>query len=145
MAYPMNPNDPYRTDAADDELRRAALRDDQLQSDPDLADSSAGGGRIALYAVGIALVLGAVFYGLNNSNMHQAGTTPPAQSAQTQPASPSTPPGMRDVTPRTTDSLNSNPGTTTGAATGRPTPPTTPDMNRPSQPPAGTTAPSAPK
>src|SRR5664279_4093014 len=120
MAYPTNPNDPYRADpvdratAAENDIRRAPLRETDLQSDPDLADSSTSGGRMALYAVAIALVLGAVFYGMNNSSMRQAGTTPASQSAQTQPGSPpATSPGVRDVTPRTTDSLNSNPGTTT--------------------------------
>ena len=65
-----------------------------------------------MFAIAIAVVLGAVFYGLNNYHVNQAGTTPPAQTAQTQPASPAAPPGMRDVTPRT----NTEPGTTTGAA-----------------------------
>jgi len=145
MAYPTNPNDPYRADpvdratAAENDIRRAPLRETDLQSDPDLAESSTSGGRMALYAVGIALVLGAVFYGLNNANMHQAGTTPASQSAQTQQGSPpAASPGMRDVTPRTTDSFNSNPGTTTGAAPTRPTPPATPDVNRPASPPAAT-------
>jgi len=150
MAYPTNPNDPYRADpvdranAAENDIRRAPLRENDLQSDPDLADSSTSGGRMALYAVGIALVLGAVFYGMNNSSTRQAGTTPASQSAQTQPGSPPAAPGMRDVTPRTTDSLNSNPGTTTGAAQTRPTPPATPEVNRPVTPPAainGTTPP----
>jgi len=123
MAYPINPNDPY-PNPADDEIRRAALRDGELPVDPELEEGSTSGGRIALYALGAALVLGVLFYGLNNSNMHQAGTTPASQSAQTEPASPpAAPPGMRDVTPRATDSLNTNPGTTTGAAPARPAPP----------------------
>jgi len=139
MAYPTNPNDPYRPDPADDDIRRAALRDNELQPDPELAESPASGSRIALYAVGAALVLGIVFYGLNNSSMHQAGTTPASQSAQTEPASPpAAPSGMRDVTPRATDSLNTNPGTTTGAAPTRPAPPTN------TAPPPATTTPSAP-
>jgi hypothetical protein len=75
---------------------------------------------VALFALAVALVLGAVFYGLNNSTINHAGTTPPAQTAQqTQPAAPAAPPGMRDVTPRS----NSEPGTTTGSATNRPTAP----------------------
>ena len=61
------------------------------------------------------------------------GLAAPA-TAQTQPANPATPPGMRDVTPRT----NSQPGTTTGAATNRPTPPapSSTDMNKATTPPA---------
>jgi hypothetical protein len=59
-------------------------------------------------------VLGAMFYGLNNSTINQAGTTPPAQTAQqTEPASPAAPPGMRDVSPRSND----QPGMTTGSGT----------------------------
>jgi hypothetical protein len=71
-----------------------------------------------MFAVAIAVVLGAVFYGLNNTAINQAGTTPASQTAQTQ-TNPAAPPGMRDVTPRN----NAEPGTTTGAATSRPTPP----------------------
>jgi uncharacterized protein HemX len=124
MAYPINPNDPYRPNPADDEMRRASLRDGELQVDPELSEGSTSGGRVALYALGAALVLGLLFYGFNNSTTHQAGTTPASQSAQTEPASPpAAPPGMRDVTPRAADTLNNNPGTTTGAAPARPAPP----------------------
>jgi hypothetical protein len=86
-----------------------------------------------MFAVAIAVVLGALFYGLNNTTVNQAGTSPPNQTAQTQPANPAAPPGMRDVTPRS----NNQPGTTTGAATNRPstTPPASTDMNK-STPPA---------
>jgi hypothetical protein len=124
MAYPINPDDPYRTNRADDEISRPVLRDGELQTDPELEEGSTSGGRIALYAAGAAVVLGLLFYGFNNTSMHEAGTTPASQSAQTEPASPpAAPPGMRDVTPRATDSPNTNPGTTTGAAPTRPTPP----------------------
>ena len=106
MANDHIPNDPYRagdpdapyrtkprSDPADD---RAARLDNELQMDPELAEGPAGRGRIALYAVGIAVVLGAVFYGLNNSSIKEASTTPaanPAATAQnTKPASPPPPP-----------------------------------------------------
>src|ERR1700731_3375143 len=129
MAYP-NPDDPYRYNPADDDIRRAARRDSEFQPDPDLPDASTSSTRIALYALGAAIVLGFVFYGLNNSSVHEAGTTPASQSAQSQPASPpAAPPGMRDVTPR----ANSNPGVTTGAAPERPTPPANSDIKRPTQ------------
>ena len=132
MAYP-NPDDPYRYTPADDDIRRAVRRDSELQPDPELAEGSASSTRIALYALGAALVLGFVFYGLNNSSVHEAGTTPASQSAQTQPASPpASPPGMRDVTPRP----NTSPGTTTGAAPDRSTPPTTPPAGTDGNPPA---------
>jgi hypothetical protein len=120
MAY--NPDDPYRSNLTDDEVRRQARLDNELQADPELAEGPASGGRVAMFAIAIAVVLGAVFYGLNNSTINQAGTTPPSTTAQnTSPSSPSgTPPGVRDVTPK----ANSEPGTTTGAAPARPeTPP----------------------
>ena len=138
MAYQLNPNDPYRSGLSEDEIRRQARLnslDNEIQPDPELAEGPASGAKIAMFAVAIALVMGALFYGLNNTSVNQAGTTPASQTAQTQPASPpAAPPGMRDVTPRS----NSQPGTTTGAATNRPTPPAPPsaDMNKPTTPPA---------
>ena len=36
-----------------------------------------------MFAVAIAVVLGALFYGLNNTTVNQAGTTPDSQTAQT--------------------------------------------------------------
>ncbi len=74
-----------------------------MQPDPELAEGPASGAKVAMFAIAIAVVLGAVFYGLNNTSINQAGTAPPAQTAQTQPASPAAPPGMRDVTPRNND------------------------------------------
>jgi hypothetical protein len=127
------PNNPSRPNLGNDDLRRAARLDNELPVEPELAEGPAGGGRIALFAVGIAVVLGAVFYGLNNSSVHQAGTPSTAQNAApatAQNAAPATaqnaappaaPPGMRDVTPR----ANTGPGTTTGAAPA-PTPPQAP-------------------
>ena len=147
MANDHIPNDPYRagdpdapyrtkprSDPADD---RAARLDNELQIDPELAEGPAGSSRIALYAVGIAVVLGAVFYGLNNSSIKEAGTTPaanPATTAQnTTPASPpAASPGVRDVTPR----ANSQPGTTTGVASSTPKPAPNPKSADPKAPPA---------
>ncbi|HYW63332.1 MAG TPA: hypothetical protein VE865_09085 [Bradyrhizobium sp.] len=118
MAYQRNPNDPYRPEFADDEIRRTERMDRELQADPELSEGPASGGKIAMFAVAIALVLGAVFYGLNNTSMNPAGTStataPAAQStAQNNPAAPA---GMRDVTPRS----NTEPGVTTGAAPAQP-------------------------
>jgi len=137
MAYQPNPNDPYRSGMSDEEIRRQARinsLDNELQPDPALSEGSPSGTKVAMFAVAIAVVLGALFYGLNNTTVNQAGTTPPNQTAQTQPANPAAPPGMRDVTPRS----NNQPGTTTGAATNRPatTPPASTDMNKPTTPPA---------
>jgi hypothetical protein len=128
MAYQPNPNDPIRSNPADDPYRvnrDPARLDNELQMDPELAEGRAGGGRIAMYAIAVAVVLGAVFYGLNNSSINQAGTSPTAQN--TTPSSPPTAPaGMRDVTPRG----NTDSGITTGAAPARPQ---TPSSTAPAQ------------
>src|SRR6478752_5154195 len=121
MAYQPNPNDPYRAGLSEDEMRHQARLnslDNELQADPELAEGPASGAKVAIFAVAVAVVLGAVFYSLNNTSINQASTAPPAQTAQTQPASPTAPPGMRDVTPRNN---STDPGLTTGAATTRPT------------------------
>ncbi len=123
MADDRFPNDPYRPNLADDEYVRAARRDAQLQADPELGEGPASSGKVALFAVAIALVLGAVFYGLNNTSVNQASTEQPAKTAQSTPANPAASPGMRDVTPRT----NTGPGVTTGAAPAKPAAPA-PDM-----------------
>jgi hypothetical protein len=135
------PEDPYRSTFARDELRNPAALDNELQPDPELAEGPASGSRVAMFAVGVAVVLGAVFYGLNNSSVEKAGTSPTAQNASpvtpaqnpapppqstaqnsAQPAPTAAPPGMRDVTPR----ANTDAGVTTGAAPARPaTPPST--------------------
>ena len=134
MAYQFNPNDPYRTNLTDDEIaRRERLNslDNEIQPDPELGEGPASGAKIAMFAVAIALVMGALFYGLNNTSVKEAGTTPSSQTAQTQPANPAAPPGMRDVTPKS----NNQPGMTTGAAPARPAAPS------PATPPAPADAP----
>ena len=135
MAYQINPNDPYRANLTDDEIARQARLnslDNEIQPDPELGEGPASGAKIAMFAVAIALVMGALFYGLNNSSVKEAGTTPSSQTAQTQPANPAAPPGMRDVTPR----ANTESGTTTGAAPSRPMPPapSSTDMNKTTPP-----------
>src|SRR5450755_4530747 len=120
MANELNPNDPYRpgnpADAPyrstrDDEYRQATRLDNELQPDPEVAEGPAAGGKIAMFAIAVAVVLGAVFYGLNNSSINQAGTSSTAQNT-TQSSPPAAPAGMRDVTPRG----NTDQGVTTGAA-----------------------------
>ena len=104
MANERFPNDPFHPKLSDDDFGRASRLDNEVPPDPVLQEGRASTGRVALFAVALALVLGAVFYGLNNTTINNAGTTPPSQSAQqTQP--------------------NSQPGTTTGSAMKRPTPP----------------------
>jgi hypothetical protein len=119
MTY--NPNDPYRANMTDDEIRRQARLnslDNEIQADPELGEGPASGAKIAMFAIAIAVVMGALFYGLNNTSVNQAGTSPSSQTAQTQPANPAAPPGMRDVTPKS----NNQPGMTTGASPQRPAP-----------------------
>lgn len=118
---PNDPYDPYRPTMSDYDPDREARLERNAQIDPELAEGPASTGKIALFALAVALILGAVFYGLNNSSVHEASTAPPAQ---TQGASP-----------------NSQPGVTTGAATNRPTPPqsssTGSEVDRANNPTAG--------
>jgi hypothetical protein len=108
MAHERIPPDPNRPGFNEDYRDPPQRLEEDLQIDPELAEGPASGGRIALFAICIALVLGAVFYGLNNSSINE-----------TQPASPPPAQGARDATPK----ANTEPGQTTGAATNRPTPP----------------------
>jgi hypothetical protein len=123
MANQRIPNDPYdptRSGLSDDNFSRPQRFNEDLQVDPELEEGPASTSKVALFAVGLALVLGAVFYGLNNTSVKDAQTAPPTQTAQTQNSAPQgAPPGMRDVTPKT----NKEPGMTTGSSTSRPTPP----------------------
>ena len=100
---PTDPYDPYRPASEYDADREARL-EREAQFDPELAEGRASTARIMLLALAVALVLGAVFYSLNNSSVHQASTIAPAQTAQTKPMAP-----------------NSRPDMTTGSATKRPT------------------------
>jgi hypothetical protein len=128
---PYNADDPYRSNRADDEYRRAARLDNELQPDPELGEGPASSSKIAMFAIAVAVVLGVVFYGLNNTSINQAGTSSTAQNTQSSP--PAAPPGMRDVIPR----ANTDQGTTTGAAPARPQQSTAPaQMNRSANPPA---------
>ena len=127
MTY--NPNDPYRANLTDDEIRRQARLnslDNEIRADPELGDGPASGAKIAMFAIAIAVVMGALFYGLNNTSVNQAGTSSPSQTAQTQTANPAAPPGMRDVTPKSSTqpgmTTGTQPGMTTGAAPSRPAP-----------------------
>ncbi len=109
MANERFPDDPYRSNLSDDDFRRQARLDNELQPDPELAEGPASGAKVAMFAVAIAVVLGAIFYGLNNTTINQAGTSSTAQNT---------------VTPR----ANTDQGMTTGIAPTR--------MNRPANPPA---------
>jgi hypothetical protein len=119
------PNDPYGSGLGERDYSRHL--DDEMRFDPD-AREPISGTKAAIFAVPIAVVLGALFYGLNNTSVQQAQTSPPAQTAQSQPQPPAqAPPGMRDVTPR----ANTSPGVTTGQApSSAPMRPATPDNNK---------------
>jgi len=122
MAY--QPTDPHRAPLSEEEIARQMRLnslDNEIQPDPMLDEGGPSGTKVAMFAVAIAVVLGALFYGLNNTSVNQAGTEPSSRTAQTQPANPAAPPGMRDVTPK----ANTEPGTTTGAAPARPAQPQT--------------------
>jgi hypothetical protein len=92
MALERNPNDPYRDTLSNEDARRRAetleaeRQDYELQADPELAEGPASGGRLALFAIAIVAILGAVFYGLNNGSMNPNEPTSTAQ--QTAPATP---------------------------------------------------------
>ncbi|GLH76707.1 hypothetical protein SSBR45G_16150 [Bradyrhizobium sp. SSBR45G] len=78
------------------EYERAARMDSQLQPDPELTESRSSPGRMAAYAVGIAILLGAVFYGLTSSSNrdNQASNAPASQSASPQPSGTTNAPGV---------------------------------------------------
>ena len=127
---PNDPYDPYRSGLSDDNFGRQQRFESDMQVDPELQEGPASSSKIALFAVGIAIILGAVFYGLNNSSVKEAQTGTPAQTAQQSP-SPQAPaggvtpkansqPGMINSQPGMT---NSQPGMTTGAAPSHPTAP----------------------
>src|SRR5712671_563003 len=100
------PNDPFRGDMTEDEIRHQARLnslDNELQPDPELAEGPASGAKVAMFAIAIAVVLGAVFYGLNNTTINQAGTSSTAQN-----------------TSQTLPRANTGAGMTTGAAPARP-------------------------
>jgi len=130
MTDPRDLNDPRRP-TSDESARIAGRMDNRLQADPELAEGGVSGGRIAMFAIVVAVILGAVFYGLNNAPSDSASSsmTPPAQTTaapQSTPkgdrsvaeeSKPPVAPGVRDVTP-----YNTAPGTTTGNAPQQPAP-----------------------
>jgi hypothetical protein len=87
MPIERNPNDPYQSGSTQEELRRRATRvDEEFQADPNLSEGPATGGRIALFAIAIIAILGAIFYGMNTSTTDNS----PTQTTTTKPSSPST-------------------------------------------------------
>jgi hypothetical protein len=120
-----NPNDPYRSNPADDNLRPQTRLDEDMQLDSQSSDSGLSGGKIAAFAVAVALAFGAIYYGMNaSSNNPNAPATASQTTQPTQNSAQTTAPAVRDVTP-----YNTQPGTTTGAAPSRPQPPATAPAN----------------
>ncbi len=99
------PNDPYRSGLNDDDFGHRSRLETDAQFDPELAEGRASSGRIALFAIAIAVVLGAVFYGLNNTSVHQASNAPPTQAV-----------GQPQAAPPAPNVNNTQPGVTTGSA-----------------------------
>ena len=128
---PYRPIDPTRPDIEDDGLLRASRLDNELQPDPELAVGPASSGKIVIAAIAIAVLLGAVFYGLNNSTMHQNGTSSTAQKARPATAQ-NTAPAPPRAAPSPTPGGNTQPGTTTGSAPSQTPPP--PASNPPGSP-----------
>jgi len=116
----LNPDDPYRRDPLGTDPRTPAQLDADLQADPEIREGAVTGTRVAIFAVAIVLVFGAVFYGMNMSSTSSNGPAVATQSTPSAPQnSPSAAPGVRDVTPRNAQT-NTQPGVTTGAAPSRP-------------------------
>src|SRR5947199_10663455 len=67
-------NDPYRTGMTDGEYPRAPRFETELQADPELAEGRSSTAKFTAYALGIAILLGAVFYGLNHSSSPNQAT-----------------------------------------------------------------------
>jgi hypothetical protein len=110
-----------RADMASEMPPRRSRYDDDLadpsQADPELVEGPAAFGRMAIYAIAAILIVCAVLYGMSQNGTNTASNPPPpANTAANTPNSP--PPPVRNVTP----GPNTQPGTTTGAATGNPSP-----------------------
>ncbi|MGB3866831.1 MAG: hypothetical protein WBA29_14500 [Xanthobacteraceae bacterium] len=137
MAHERDPNDPFRPAGGDESFSDARFIDNALQPDPELSEGPASPARIAIYAVAAAVILGALFYGLNSREQTTPGAAPTAQSTAptstpkadrgvansnlTDQTKPPVAPGVRDVTP-----YNNQPGVTTGTAPAQPPSPSSP-------------------
>src|SRR3954462_10197057 len=75
MAY--QPTDPFRAPMSEEEIRRQSRLNslgNEYQPDPELEEGPASGPKVAMFAIAIAVVMGALFSGLNNTTVQQAGT-----------------------------------------------------------------------
>jgi hypothetical protein len=106
MAYRPNPNDPFITPPPTDDIPRGT---DPMAYDRFDDAGPVSGTRVALYAVAVLALVGALFYGMSTATNDQAAN-PPATTTAERPTT--APPPARDVTPRP----NMGSGTTTGTA-----------------------------
>jgi hypothetical protein len=117
MADERIPEDPNRFDPDLGDYNRRVRFDRDGPLDRDFDPDPPSGGKITLFAIGLAIVLGAIFYGFNTTSLKNAPNTPPTHSTQSEPTSP--------------------PGMTTGAAPAQPAiPPATAPRNMSRNPPA---------
>src|SRR5262245_14582694 len=101
MAYRPNPNDPFITPPPGDDFPRGT--DPMMPSDRYDDAGPVSGTRVALYAGAVLALVGALFYGMSTATHDTASTTTPStptSSMAQNPASPTPPPAVRDVTPR---------------------------------------------
>jgi hypothetical protein len=124
MAYEPNPGDSGRSNPSDNDTRSAARLDSELQPDPELAEGPASTAKMVIFVIAVAVILGAVLYGLNHGSEPPVGTSSTAQQTQSTPAPNS----------------NAKQGTTTGAAPAQPQQPPSSapagqDINRSGNPP----------
>jgi hypothetical protein len=121
MAYIPNRDDPFLPSPSPsiEEMRRRDRMEGEFQADPELAEGPASRTRVALYAVAILAVLGALFYGLNAANnSSQTASNAPTSAAPSNMAQSTPQPPVRNVTP----GPNTSPGVTTGQAPSAPAP-----------------------
>ncbi|RJF70850.1 hypothetical protein [Rhodopseudomonas palustris] len=125
-----DPNDPTGA-----EPRNASRFDSDLQIDPELREGRIGTGRIVAFAAAIALLFGAVFYGMNSTAVDPK-TAPVATTVPDTPLSPAAQEAQaKQGTPAASDPgprVNGQAGVTTGSA---PSPATT--ASPPSSQPSG--------
>ena len=122
MAYVPNRDDPFLPTPSPsiEEMRRRERMEGEFQADPELTEGPASRTRVALYAVAILAVLGALFYGLNAANnSSQTASNAPTSAVPSNMAQSSPQPPVRNVTP----GPNSSPGVTTGSAPSAPAAP----------------------
>lgn len=112
----------YRSDQHDQFLTPTHHDHDIRDDDPTTSlhrfeeESATSGRRIAIYAVAVVALIGALIYGMSSATNTDTASQPAQSTTAQQTAPPAAP--IRDVTPRS----NTQPGMTTGAAPTQPAP-----------------------